>query len=242
VSAATSKPSRPGGLTAFLAPIGMISRGRNPRRDLGDLSELTASIRTHGVLLPLLVERTPRSGLRLIAGERRLAAAKAAGHNAVPVIVRGTRGAHHALTLAAVENMHRLAMSPIDEARLIRTMTTSGGLSQAEVAAELGRAPSWVSGRLSLLELPVVVQHKIASGEITPSVGAQAATDLRRKGRAVLDRCTSHLATKHPLWDAARARCDAAAHPRLGRVNGVCGACWEAEIRDDERAHARGAA
>lgn len=50
---------RPSGLTAFLAPIGMISQGKNPRRDLGDLEDLTASIRRHGVLLPPLVERNP---------------------------------------------------------------------------------------------------------------------------------------------------------------------------------------
>lgn len=237
-----SPAARPSGLTAFLAPVGMISRGKNPRRDLGDLAELTASVRKHGVLLPLLVERKPRGGLQLIAGERRLAAARAAGQSVVPVVVRGTLNGTHALTLAAVENMHRLAMTPIDEARVIRTMTTSGGLTQAEVAAELGRAASWVSGRLSLLELPIVVQHKIASGEITPSVGAQAATDLRREGRAVLDRCRSHFATKHPLWAAARTRCDDAAHPRLGRVNGICGACWEATIRDDERDAVQGAA
>jgi ParB family chromosome partitioning protein len=83
-------------LAAFLAPIGMVSRGRNPRRDLGDLTELTESIRQHGVLLPLLVERHHRGGLRLIAGERRYAAAKAAGQQTVPVILRGTRGATHA--------------------------------------------------------------------------------------------------------------------------------------------------
>lgn len=237
-----SATTRTTGLAAFLAPVGMISRGKNPRRDLGDLDELTASIRRHGVLLPLLVERKPRGGLQLIAGERRLAAARAAEQSTVPVIVRGTLNGTHALTLAAVENMHRLAMTPIDEARLIRTMTTSGGLTQSQAAAELGRAASWVSSRLSLLELPPAVQHKIANGEITASIGAQAATDLRNKGRAVLDRCRSHLVSKHPLWHRAHARCDAAAHPRLGRVNGVCGACWEAEIRDDERSADRGAA
>jgi len=222
-------------LAAFLAPIGMISRGRNPRRDLGDLTDLTESIRRHGVLLPLLVERHHRGGLRLIAGERRYAAAKAAGQASVPVILRGTRGDTHALTLAAIENMHRLEMTPIDEARAIKTMLTDGGMNQAQVAAELARTPSWVSARLSLLELPTAVQHKIAAGEIRPTVAAQAVTDLRKTGRAVLDRCTAHLATKHPLWDAARARCDNAGHPRLGRVNGVCGACWEAAIRADER-------
>jgi len=222
-------------LAAFLAPIGMISRGRNPRHYLGDLAELTESIRRHGVLLPLLVERHHRGGLRLIAGERRYAAAKAAGQQAVPVILRGTRGDTHALTLAAIENMHRLEMTPIDEARAIKTMITDGGMNQAQVAAELARTPSWVSARLSLLELPPAVQHKIAAGEIRPSVAAQAVTDLRKTGRAVLDRCTAHLATKHPLWVAARLRCDDAGHPRLGRVNGVCGACWEATIRADER-------
>jgi len=144
-------------------------------------------------------------------------------------------GDTHALTLAAIENMHRLEMTPIDEARAIKTMLTDGGMNQAQVAAELARTPSWVSARLSLLELPTAVQHKIAAGEIRPTVAAQAVTDLRKTGRAVLDRCTAHLATKHPLWDAARARCDNAGHPRLGRVNGVCGACWEAAIRADER-------
>lgn len=126
-------------------------------------------------------------------------------------------------------------MTPIDEARLIRTLLTRGGLTQADVARELDRAPSWVSSRLSLLELPPVVQHKIASGEITASIGAQAATDTRRKGRAVLARSRTRLASTHPLWHAAHTRCDDAGHPRLGRVNGVCGACWEAEIRADER-------
>jgi ParB family chromosome partitioning protein len=80
-------------LAAFLAPIGVISRGRNPRRDLGDLTDLTESIRRHGVLLSLLGEHHHRGGLRLIAGERRHAAAKAAGQLAVPVILRATRGA-----------------------------------------------------------------------------------------------------------------------------------------------------
>lgn len=222
-------------LAAFLAPIGMISRGRNPRRDLGDLTDLTESIRRHGVLLPLLVERHHRGGLRLIAGERSYAAAQAAGQPTVPVILRATRGDTHAITLAAIENMHRLEMTHIDEARAIKTMITDGGATQAQVAAELARTPSWVSARLSPLELPAAVQHKIAAGEIRPTVAAQAVTDLRKTGRAVLDRCTAHLATKHPLWDAARQRCDTAGHPRLGRINGVCGACWEAAIRADER-------
>jgi ParB/RepB/Spo0J family partition protein len=227
-------------LAAFLAPIGMVSRGRNPRRDLGDLTELTESIRQHGVLLPLLVERHHRGGLRLIAGERRYAAAKAAGQQTVPVILRGTRGATHALTLAAIENMHRLEMTPIDEARAIKTMITDGGMTQAQVATELARTPSWVSQRLSLRELPPAVQHKVAAGEIRPTVAAQAVTDLRKTGHAVLGRCTAHLATKHPLWAAARLRCDGAGHPRLGRVNGVCGVCWEATIRADERADTSG--
>lgn len=90
--------------------------------------------------------------MQLIAGERRLAAARAEEQTVIPVIVRGTLSDTHALTLAAVENMHRLAMTPIDEARLIRTMLTSGRLNQADVARELGRAPSWVSSRLSLLD------------------------------------------------------------------------------------------
>lgn len=213
----------------------MVSPGRNPRRDLGDLTELTESIRRHGVLLPLIVERHHRGGLRLIAGGRRYAAAKAAGQKAVPVILRETRADTHALALAAIENLHRLDMTPIDEARAIKTMITDGGSTQAQVAAELARTPSWVSARLSLLELPPAVQHKIDAGEIRPTIAAQAVTDLRKTGRAILDRCTAHLATKHPLWDGAHSRCDAAGHPRLGRVNGVCGACWEAAIRTDER-------
>lgn len=225
-------------IAAFMAPIGMITRGKNPRRDLGDLGELTDSIRRHGILLPLLVERHHRGGLRLIAGERRYAAARAANQTSVPVIIRATRGATHALTLAAIENMHRLEMTPVDEARAIKTMISDGGLTQAQVATELARTASWVSQRLSLLELPTSVQHQIAAGEIRPTVAAQAVTDLRKTGRAVLERCTAHLATKHPLWAAARARCDRAEHPRIGRVNGVCGACWEATIRADERGDA----
>lgn len=157
------------------APIDSIEPNpRQPRgeMDLQALDDLAASIREHGVLQPLVVQRIPpgepgsAAGYRLIAGERRWRAAKLAGLAAVPVVVKDVddRGL---LELALVENLQRSDLGALEEAAAYRYLVEEVGLTQDEVAKRVGRARVTVSNALRLLEAPVAIQRALAEGEIT---------------------------------------------------------------------------
>jgi ParB family chromosome partitioning protein len=129
------------------------------------LEELAASIREHGVLQPLIVSRS-LDGYTLIAGERRLRAAKLAGRSTVPVIVKEA-APDDALTLALVENLQRADLSPLEEATAYRELVNSHGLTQEQVAGRVGRSRASVTNRLRLLTLPPRVAELLAEGGIS---------------------------------------------------------------------------
>src|SRR5258708_5324983 len=150
-----------------LAPIGSItiSEGLNNRRSLGDIPGFAEWIKPLGRCEPLLFWRfTKHATLTVMAGHRRLAAAKKAGLVDVPVIVvdldEGGR-----MEALLVENLHRLDIDPLEEAEGYKRLLTLG-LKQQEIAAKVGRAPSHVSKRLSLLELPKEAQQAVADGTL----------------------------------------------------------------------------
>lgn len=164
-------------------PVSLIRPApHNPRRDLGELDGLVASIHAVGILEPLVVECY--SGplnvepYLLLAGHRRLAAAKLAGLTEVPCIVRATAATPALrLEMALVENLQREGLAPLDEADGYLELTKLG-LSQRKIAERVGCSQSHVSKRLGLLELPSHVQKRVEKGTM-PLEAAAALTRLK---------------------------------------------------------------
>jgi ParB family chromosome partitioning protein len=126
---------------------------------------LAASIREQGVLSPLILRRG-RDGYELVAGERRLRAARLAGLKTVPAIVRDLADAE-ALGLALVENLQREDLNAVEEAEAYRRLIEDFGLSQEDVAQRVGKDRSTVSNALRLLRLPPKILEDLAAGVLT---------------------------------------------------------------------------
>ena len=133
--------------------------------DAGDLESLAASIRAAGVLQPILVRDTG-SGYELIAGERRLRAARLAGLQTVPAILQSA-GKGQSLELALIENIQREQLNPIEEARAFASLMADYGLTQEAVADKVGRKRPSIANTLRLLKLPEPVQEMIRDGRLT---------------------------------------------------------------------------
>ncbi len=138
-----------------------------PRKRFDDdrLKELADSIRTDGVLQPVVVRRRGNR-YELVMGERRLQAARLAGVPMMPVVVREVRDAD-ALRLAIVENVQRENLNAIEEAQAYRRLISEFGLSQTDVAGMVGKDRSSVANTIRLLNLPDEVQRMVADGTLT---------------------------------------------------------------------------
>jgi ParB family chromosome partitioning protein len=134
-----------------------------------DLASLRASIAAHGVLQPILVSETP-TGYQLVAGERRLRAAQAAGLDRIPAVIRQLVDRDQ-LELALVENLQRADLDPLETADAYLQLMNRFGFSQDDVAARVGRARSTVANTLRLLELAPEVQGAVADGRLTEGHG-----------------------------------------------------------------------
>lgn len=130
------------------------------------LRELADSIRQHGVLQPVLVRRLP-DGYELIAGERRWRAARLAGVERVPAIVRREAEAEDSLLLGMVENLQREDLDPIEEARGIKRLIEQFGLTHEQAAARLGKHRVAVTQAMRLLDACPAVVSATAGGAIT---------------------------------------------------------------------------
>jgi ParB family chromosome partitioning protein len=148
--------------------------GPNPhqprkRFDPEGLASLAASITEHGILQPILVTET-LDGYQLVAGERRLRAAQAAGLERIPAVVRQLADREQ-LELALVENLQREDLDPLETADAYRQLIEEFGFSQDEVALRVGRARSTVANTLRLLELAPGVQAAVADGRLSEGHG-----------------------------------------------------------------------
>jgi len=144
-----------------------------PRKRFDDdsLAGLADSIRRHGVLQPLLVSVDGAGGYLVIAGERRWRAARAAGLKTVPAVIRERLGARDELALALVENLQRRDLSALEEARAFEHLRSEHGLSQAEIAKQVGMDRSTVANALRLLRLPEKIQVLVESGRLSAGHG-----------------------------------------------------------------------
>ncbi|MBT94952.1 MAG: chromosome partitioning protein ParB [Acidimicrobiaceae bacterium] len=150
-------------------PIGSISVNPYQPRDVFDeeaLNSLSLSIRELGVLQPVLVRRKTADSFELIAGERRWRAAKRAGLEKIPSIVRDIEDLA-ALEHALVENLHRQDLGPLEEAAAYQQLIEDFQLSQDLVAKRVGKSRSTITNSLRLLQLPSSVQSFLLDGSIT---------------------------------------------------------------------------
>lgn len=151
----------------IMLPLSQIETNREqPRSQMGDLSELTESIRQRGVLEPLLVRRLGPSRYQLVAGERRLHAALAAGLTEVPCIELSVSD-QEALEVALVENLQRRDLNPFEEAEGYRTLVEKYGYTHEQVAKAVGKSRSSVTESLMLLNIPPAIRDLCRHADIT---------------------------------------------------------------------------
>jgi ParB family chromosome partitioning protein len=170
---------------------------RQPRMSVDDaaLDDLTASVREHGIIQPLLVSEQPAEGgdvsYQLIAGERRLRAARAAGLTHVPVTIRQSTP-QELIELALIENIQRLDLNPLEEAMAYQRLVDEFHLTQRAVAERVGRSRTAVANTLRLLDLPQELRDSLAAGEISEGharalLGLSDDEQRRRAWREVVD-------------------------------------------------------
>ncbi len=150
-------------------PVSAIGRNpRQPRTRLNptELEELANSIREHGVIQPLIVSPGRNGSFVLIAGERRLQAAKLAGLQTVPIITRQASDRQH-LELALIENVQRADLNPLEEAEAYQHLVKDFGLSQEQVAQRVGKSRVAVTNTLRLLGLSPRVKQSLVDEQIT---------------------------------------------------------------------------
>ena len=138
-----------------------------PRRHFDDahIAELAESIRSKGVLLPLIVRRAPE-GYVIVAGERRWRAAQRAGLRELPVLVKEVTE-KEAFELALIENIQREDLNPVEEAEAYRRLIDEHGLTQDELAQRVGKERSTVANALRLLRLPEAIKQSIVAGALS---------------------------------------------------------------------------
>lgn len=137
------------------------------KMDEHQLQELAQSIRTHGVMQPLVVSRSENEGVyTLIAGERRWRASKLAGHTHVPVVIKDVTP-QAMLELAIVENVVRADLSALEEAHAYKQLIEDFGLTQADVAERVGRSRVSITNTLRLLNAPERIQRILGDGGIS---------------------------------------------------------------------------
>jgi ParB family chromosome partitioning protein len=158
---------RPGGTpVGRLVPIEDIEPNpRQPRQTLGDLSELTASIREKGILEPILV-RPLGSRFQIIAGERRFRAATEAGLAEIPCVVRETSDAE-TMEIALIENLQRKDLSAFEEADGLKTLAETYGYTHEKMAQKIGKSRSSLTETLSLTAMPAQVRELCRLADIS---------------------------------------------------------------------------
>ncbi|HEX5886956.1 MAG TPA: ParB/RepB/Spo0J family partition protein [Pyrinomonadaceae bacterium] len=199
----------------------IVSGPMQPRThfDEASLEGLAESIRSHGIVQPLLVRRRD-GGYELIAGERRWRAAKLAGLSRVPVVVKEVPD-ESLLEIALIENIQRENLNPIEEAQAYKKLIETVGLTQEALASRVGRDRSYITNYLRLLRLPEDLQQLVKEGRLSTgharTLLALTHPDLQRRlARQIIDGGLSVRATEqlvHKATEEKPARAATAPHP-----------------------------
>ncbi len=166
---------------------------RSFRFDDEGAKQLVASVRSIGVIEPVIVvplgRRANGHRYQLVAGFRRYSAACEVGMSRIPAVIKRGLTDTQVLEIRLVENLQRLDMNPIEEARAVKELAEKSGVCQDSVGKGMGRSGAWVSLRLGLLTLPEDVQERLATGQLSVAHGnalvPYAARDPKLLRRAV---------------------------------------------------------
>lgn len=167
-------------------PIDDIDRDPSqPRGDVGDVSDMVASMKEFGVLQPVIVQRVDGGRYQLIMGERRWTAAKKAGLVTIPAIVR-TIEEHRKLEVQVIENLHRKAFHPVEEARAYQRLIDEHGHRHEDLAKVLGRSRTSITQTLRILTLPEDLlaeakKSEVVTGSVLLEIAKQTDPDVQRK-------------------------------------------------------------
>ena len=213
--------------------------------DDGRIEELARSIRSNGVIQPIVVRRLDAGGDRettvryqIIAGERRWRAAQLAGLLRVPVAVKELAGNEkkQRLEMALIENVQRENLNPIEEAHAYHRLADEFGLKQDDIALQVGKDRSSVANTLRLLRLPEEVQAEVAAGRLTMGharaiVSLSSDADQRRIARDVLTRNLSVRETEAIVKKTGDAQPEQKPAAKSGRTNDVHTRAAEEQLR-----------
>lgn len=198
-----------GGSALTEIPVAAVTPNNfQPRRHFEEeaLTSLAASIRELGVLQPILVRRRDDGSFELIAGERRWRAAKRAGLQTVPAIVREASDVA-SLEQALVENLHREDLNALEEAAAYQQLIEDFGLTHEQVATRVGKTRSTISNALRLFQLPPSIQRLVAENQISAGhARALLGTPDRAFQEALGRRIVSEGLSVREVEDAVRAR------------------------------------
>jgi ParB family chromosome partitioning protein len=225
---------------------------RQPRREFDgeSLLALSESIKARGLLQPLVVRPLPGGSYELIAGERRLRAAKLAGLEQLPAIVRETKEGER-LELALIENMAREDLNPIDEARACATLVDDLGVTKEELGRRVGRSRVAISNAVRLLDLPDEVQAMIQAGELSAGHGRAVLlckdhVERRRLAREARDRDWSVRETERHAKETQgqgvepRGGRQVVIHPDLAELLGAAADALSAALGRDVKVRSKG--
>ncbi len=211
-------PTREPGQGLLLLPLREISASpRNPRRKLQSIDELAASLRAYGVLQPVVVRRAGDQ-YELVAGHRRVEAARRLGWETIPAVVSGAQE-DEAYLLTLVENLQRADLSPREEADALEVLVRQRGWTTRQVAAAVQRSQAFVSKRLCVFEDPILAPAVLANRLSVSAAEELLGIGAQRRGE-VLSRAIAEG------WDRAQVRRTAQAErapaarrrpPRLAR-------------------------
>jgi ParB family transcriptional regulator, chromosome partitioning protein len=170
-----------------------------PRKnfDETELQELADSIKTYGIIQPIIAADTGDGAYIIIAGERRTRAAKLAGLDTVPVIIRNYTDQKR-LEISLIENIQRSDLNPIEEAAAYKNLMDFSSLSQDELAARVGKNRSTVANALRLLKLPIEIQKSIEEGKVS-SGHARAllsVTDVKSRDKLYREILTNEVSVR----------------------------------------------
>ncbi len=214
-----------------------------PRRNFDEeaLQELASSIREFGILHPLVVSKVEthldhgtQVEYQLIAGERRLMAAKIAGLERVPAIVKAMPSDRERLELAIIENIQREDLNPIETARAYAKLQDQFGLTQREIASKLGKSREVVANAIRLLNLPSDIQEAVSQGQINESQARLLlmVSDIKEQGEVFADLIRNNLSVR-ALRDRIQIRKTAGSdhQPEIGGVSPEIQQ-WEDRLRE----------
>jgi ParB family chromosome partitioning protein len=218
----------PGATFAYLPPADIVPNARQPRTvfDEEALAELVGSVREIGILQPVVVRPNPAGpGYELIMGERRLRAAKEAGLDAIPAIVRTTDDADM-LRDALVENLHRSQLNPLEEAAAYQQLLDDFGITHEQLADRLSRSRPQISNTLRLLKLPPAVQKRVAAGVLSAGharalLGLVEAPAMEALAQRIVNEGLSVRATEDAVALGVKVAAPRRGAPATGRAAGA---------------------